>query len=89
MIADIRSNGDVVPDPVGHFKLGNLHDKSFKEIWFGDEAKEIRRKIKNSEYPMNWFSCVQPIGLLADDVKHFRLLKIGNPKFIKHVLSKS
>ena len=89
IIADIRSNGDVVPDPVGYFTLGNLHNNSFKEIWFSDEAKEIRRKIKNSEYPMNWFSCVQPIGLLADDLKHFKLLKWGNQKFIKHALSKS
>lgn len=88
VITDIRSNGDVVPDPVGGLKLGNLHEKSFKEIWFSDEAKEVRRKIKNSEYPLNWFSCVQPISLFADDIKHFKILKIINPKFLKHAISK-
>ena len=88
VIADIRSNGDVVPDPVGWLKLGNLHEKSFKEIWFSDEAKEVRRKIKNAEYPINWFSCVQPISLFADDIKHLRVFKIINPKFLKHAISK-
>ncbi|MAG78969.1 hypothetical protein CMI40_01185 [Candidatus Pacearchaeota archaeon] len=86
--ADIRSNGNVIPCPVGFRKIGNLKEKSFKEIWFSKEANKLREDIKNNKHPLCWFSCIQPINLIAYDIKNFNILNLINFKFIKHALSK-
>ncbi len=85
---DIRSNGDVVPCPVGFRKLGNLKEKSFKEIWYSKEATKLRLDIKNNKHPMCWFSCIQPINLIADNVKRLNIFGLLNIKFLKHAFSK-
>jgi hypothetical protein len=47
-------------DPAMQYSLGNINDKSFKELWFGEKMEEIRLKqltgkfneiITNDGYP--------------------------------------
>jgi AdoMet-dependent heme synthase len=85
---DIRANGDVVPCPVGFVKMGNLKKNSFKEIWFSEESNKIRKNIKENKHPMCWFACIQPINLMAHNIKHFKVRSILDKEFIKHAFSK-
>ena len=46
-------NGDVnfcCPDWNGFYSLGNLNEKSFSEIWFGDRAKQFRNQFFENKY---------------------------------------
>jgi hypothetical protein len=47
----IHANGNVaVCETEAYFKpLGNLREKSFREIWFSEEAEAQRRVIRNKE----------------------------------------
>jgi AdoMet-dependent heme synthase len=42
----IYPNGDVTPCPYLPVKLGNTREKSFKEIWFGNE---MLKKLRNPD----------------------------------------
>jgi radical SAM protein with 4Fe4S-binding SPASM domain len=51
----VRANGNLVvcchsPTEGSEFVLGNIERTSFKEIWFSDEYKEIRKKLKRRQY---------------------------------------
>ena len=88
MTCDIRPDGSIVPCPVGFKKLDNLREKSFTEIWYSEEANKLRRDIKNNKHPMCWFSCIQPINIIAQDIRKFNVFDLINLNFIKHILSK-
>ncbi|MFC1627320.1 radical SAM protein [Patescibacteria group bacterium] len=47
--AEITSWGEVWPSCIKGINLGNLRDNNydFKKIWFGEKAKEFRKKFKN------------------------------------------
>lgn len=85
---DIRPNGDVAPCPVGFVKMGNLRNKSFKEIWFSKKSYEIRQNIKNNKHPICWFACIQPINIIGHNTKYFKISKIVDKEFLKHAISK-
>ncbi len=38
-------NGDVVRCGLDHKPVGNLREKSFDQIWYGDEIKAFRQKV--------------------------------------------
>lgn len=44
----VYSNGDVSVCEM-HQPLGNLRDKTFREIWYSPEAQDLRRRISNKE----------------------------------------
>ncbi|MEJ7712635.1 MAG: SPASM domain-containing protein [Pyrinomonadaceae bacterium] len=44
----IYSNGDVSMCEA-HAPLGNIRDRSFKEIWYSEEARHLRASIKAKE----------------------------------------
>jgi radical SAM protein with 4Fe4S-binding SPASM domain len=85
---DVRANGDIVPCPVGFVKMGNLKKNSFKEIWYSEESNKIRENIKANKHPMCWFACVQPINLMAYNIKHLKFRNIFDKEFLKHAFSK-
>lgn len=88
LILDIRSNGDLVPCPTGFKKLGNIREKSFKEIWYSKEADLIRREIKNNQHPICWFACIQPVNLLIFYLKTLRFHKFCNFRLLRHLIFK-
>lgn len=51
--AQIMSNGEVLgccPAWVNHYKLGNIHKKSLKEIWNDKPAQEFRKSILDGSF---------------------------------------
>ena len=48
---NLYANGEIAPcefDVDSSFSLGNLNDQSFDEIWFGERAKEMRRRFNRN-----------------------------------------
>ncbi|MBI3813760.1 MAG: radical SAM protein [Nitrospinae bacterium] len=53
----ITSRGDVVP--CINYKFGNLREKTFKEIWNGEEAVRFRKSLKNDNiFPLCFGCCM-------------------------------
>jgi len=53
--AVINPWGDVYPDPLQTFSMGNIRRQSFKEIWFGEQASSVRQRVARHEYPVSLF----------------------------------
>jgi len=85
---DIRANGDVVPCPVGFVTLGNLRKNSFRDIWFSKTSQSVRKNIKDNKHPICWFACIQPINIIAHNIRFLKIGKIVDKEFLKHSLSK-
>ena len=57
--------GNVYPCTQWNIKLGNLREKPFKEIWYCEKAKEVRKLIKNKKCPNCWTPCeAQPSWII-------------------------
>jgi len=85
----IGSKGKVFPCPVEFASLGNLREKSFKDIWYSKEANDLRKKIKNSEHPICWFNCVAPMNILLSYFHPLRFHKLLNPRLLSHIIYKT
>lgn len=53
----IEANGEVWPCSSVSLK-GNVKDRSFKEIWFGEEFNDFRKRIWNHDLPEDCKNCV-------------------------------
>jgi MoaA/NifB/PqqE/SkfB family radical SAM enzyme len=62
--------GNVYPSVVHNAVMGNLHEKSFEEIWNSAEAEEARKKVKESEQDV-WMICTARTAIKRN------LLKVG------------
>ena len=57
--------GNVYPCTQWNFKMGSLKENSFKEIWWGKKAREVRKLIKNGKCPNCWTPCeAQPSWIM-------------------------
>lgn len=74
----IEANGNIRACQVAPYILGNIREKSFKEIWYSAKAKEIRQKIKDGKCPVCWLNCYAPLSILLYDLSRVRLNKIFN-----------
>ncbi len=81
----IHPNGDVHPCPVAFFKMGNLRESSFREIWFSERADKVRRMIKEGNHPPCWFTCVSPANLYLSYMRKLKFWRILTPSFLKYV----
>ncbi|MEM5829495.1 MAG: radical SAM protein [Candidatus Aenigmatarchaeota archaeon] len=54
----IEANGELWPCSTVHFKTTNIKDKSFKEIWYGTEFENFRKRILKRELPEECQNCV-------------------------------
>ncbi|HJM82786.1 MAG TPA: radical SAM protein [Nitrospinota bacterium] len=86
--AQIHPNGDLFSCPVAFSRIGNLTEKTFKEIWFGQEANSLRCSIKEGHHPICWVTCVSPLNLYLSYLTPTRLHKLIEPKTLKHILQK-
>lgn len=86
--AQIHPNGDLFPCPVAFKKMGNLTERSFKDIWFGKEADELRTDIKEGRHPICWITCISPLNLYLSYLSPTRFYKLLQPRTLKHIWSK-
>ncbi|HEB73266.1 MAG TPA: radical SAM protein [Nitrospirae bacterium] len=86
--AQIHPNGDLYPCPVAFKKIGNLTEKSFKELWYSDEAGGLRKDIKQGRHPICWITCVSPLNQYLSYLTPTRFYKLLQPKTVKHILKK-
>ncbi|GAB7022255.1 radical SAM/SPASM domain-containing protein [Salidesulfovibrio brasiliensis] len=60
-LVDIMANGDVVPCNsffgVPDLVIGNIHEKSIKEIWDSEEFRQFREDMKNDKYKTCCMTC--------------------------------
>ena len=76
--AYIDPYGNVYPCLSWNIKLGNLKEKSFREIWFDKKAEKIRKLIKKEKCPNCWTPCEAQHNWFVNclNLKNiFRLLK--------------
>ena len=70
--------GDVYPDPLGTDSMGNLRRQTFKEIWFGEQASSVRRRVARYEHPVSFFDSFISLNFAverASALNFHRLLK--------------
>ncbi len=61
----VQTNGDVFPCCHTTYKLGNLYEQTWEQIWNGDRSIEIRKKFMKNILPKE---CVnQPCGIAKID----------------------
>lgn len=84
----IDSKGEIFPCPVKFESLGNIREKSFKEIWYSGKSNELRKRIKESEHPICWFNCIAPINILLHNIHPIRFHKIFNPNLLNYIIYK-
>jgi radical SAM protein with 4Fe4S-binding SPASM domain len=84
----IHPNGNVYSCPVAFEKIGNLNESKFRDIWFSQQADDLRRKIKLGRHPMCWFTCVAPATILLSNIRALKFHKIFRPELMRHILYK-
>ncbi len=81
----INPDGGICLCPSGDFPIGNLKNRSFREIWFSPEADHARKEIRAGRHPICWTDCVAPISIVATYLRPWRLPKLLNPALLKHI----
>lgn len=84
----VHPNGDVYSCPVAFEKMGNLLESSFKDIWTSEHSNSLRKKIKDGEHPLCWFTCVAPANILLSNIHPLKIYRLFRPELIKHILGK-
>ncbi len=64
--ADINHNGDVVPCCYSEEVMGNIKEKSFREVWDGEKYNELRKMFKEGRFPDFCKDCYFYPGFLND-----------------------
>ncbi|MEM4948156.1 MAG: radical SAM protein [Candidatus Jordarchaeales archaeon] len=64
--ADINHNGDVVPCCYSDVVMGNVKNRSFREVWDGEKYNRLRRVFRRGRLPEFCKECFFYPGLLND-----------------------
>jgi radical SAM protein with 4Fe4S-binding SPASM domain len=67
----MQPNGDVYPDGILDYKLGNIKSESFEAIWHSPEAREFRAKVDNGR------NCPHQCWMLCTVYPHMRRNKLS------------
>jgi MoaA/NifB/PqqE/SkfB family radical SAM enzyme len=59
----VGSRGDVFPCPVEFASMGSVRGSSLRDVWWGERARDLRRRIARGDHPPCWFNCVVPASL--------------------------
>ncbi len=86
--AQVHPNGDVYSCPVAFEKMGNLMETNFKEIWVSERSNSLRKRIKEGDHPLCWFTCVAPANILLSNIHPMRIYRLFKPELMRHILSK-
>jgi MoaA/NifB/PqqE/SkfB family radical SAM enzyme len=87
--AVVHPDGEVHACPVAFAPMGHLRVKSFPEIWFSDQANEVRERIKANQHPICWFDCIAPLSVFAHDLRHLRIGSLLDRRTLGHMLRKA
>ena len=79
--AVINPWGDVYPDPLRTFSMGNIRRQSFKEIWFGEQASSVRQRVARREYPVSLFDSFVSLNFAVEHAAASSLHHILKPIF--------
>ena len=88
LTVEINPYGEVFPCPVEFESMGNLREKSFKEIWYSKKSNNLRKKIKYGEHPICWFDCVAPLNIYMSYITILKFYKLFNRKLLKYITIK-
>lgn len=84
----ISATGDVLPccffSATKNISMGNLHNKSFKEIWNNEDYQKFRKALKQGKIPFEVCAECYPFGI-AD---YFKIEKRFLKMFFKQVVGK-
>lgn len=69
--AVVGSTGNVYPCPVEFTSMGTIRGSSLRKVWFGEQARAVRRRIANGDHPPCWFNCVVPASLVLSELFPF------------------
>ncbi len=86
LFAQVDPEGNIYPCPIKFASMGNIREKSFSDIWFGEEAKDIRRRIRADDHPICWMNCIAPMNILAQEIRNLRLGSLLSPSFRRHIM---
>jgi radical SAM protein with 4Fe4S-binding SPASM domain len=74
---DITASGDVAPcHTIYDLRMGNLHEKSFKEIWFSEKYQKLRDYI--SQYKFTPFCNIGCVGLYLGGQKKSKVKEVSH-----------
>ncbi|MDD3925976.1 MAG: radical SAM protein, partial [bacterium] len=68
-IASIMPNGDLHPCPAAFHKIGNLMEDSLRNLWFSEEARLVRERVRCNRHPICWFDCIAPLNIMVDEAR--------------------
>ena len=88
LTVQINPYGEVFPCPVEFESMGNLREKSFKEIWYSEQANNLRKRIKGGKHPICWFDCVAPLNIYMSYMNVFKFHKFFDLELLKYMLLK-
>lgn len=84
----VHPDGEVHACPVAFAPMGSLREKPFPEIWFSEQANDVRRRIKANQHPICWLDCIAPLNVLLHDLRNLRIGGLLDRHTMGHVLSK-
>lgn len=64
------------PPFLNYYSIGNIYETSFDEIWNGDKAKNLRRKILNGDFSLCSDSCNQKMNNEVDSTDFSEIIDI-------------
>jgi MoaA/NifB/PqqE/SkfB family radical SAM enzyme len=77
--AVINSWGDVYPDLLKAESMGNIRRQTFKEIWFGEQACTVRRRVARHEHPVNLFDSFVSLNFAVEHASAWHFHRILKP----------
>jgi MoaA/NifB/PqqE/SkfB family radical SAM enzyme len=77
--AMINPWGDVYPDPLEADNMGNIRHQTFKEIWFGEQACTVRRRVARREHPVNLFDNFISLNFAVESASAMNFHRILKP----------
>jgi MoaA/NifB/PqqE/SkfB family radical SAM enzyme len=73
--------GDVCPDPLASDSMGNIRQQTFKEIWYGERASAVRRRIATQEHAVSPFDSFVSMNFAMEHVSPLNFHRLLKPIF--------
>jgi MoaA/NifB/PqqE/SkfB family radical SAM enzyme len=77
--AVVNSWGDVYPDLLKTDCMGNIRRQTFKEIWFGEQACTVRRRVACREHPVSLFDSFVSLNFAVEHASALNFHRILKP----------
>jgi MoaA/NifB/PqqE/SkfB family radical SAM enzyme len=71
--------GDIYPDPLQTYSMGNIRQQTFDEIWYGERANTVRRRIARQEHPVSLFDSSISLSFAVERASALNFHRILKP----------